>query len=117
MLRSAFRLRNERRTADRNGPGDSFGVGTEYAGMGPRPGVVTGRVRSVMAVLGVGLASIDRTAYPRFKRVVFAQERAEAFTPTLDECAWAREKTQSDPHLLAPGSRAESGHTYSVVSQ
>jgi hypothetical protein len=30
----------------------------------------------------VGLASIDRTAYPRFKRVVSARELAEAFTPT-----------------------------------
>ncbi|WP_260850847.1 DUF4158 domain-containing protein [Rhodococcus sp. WB9] len=47
------------------------------------------------------MASIDRTAYPRFKRVVSAQELAEAFTPTPDEVAWAREKTQSDPHLLA----------------
>jgi hypothetical protein len=47
------------------------------------------------------VASIDRTAYPRFKRVVSAQELAEAFAPTPDEVAWAREKTQSDPHLLA----------------
>jgi hypothetical protein len=47
------------------------------------------------------LVSIDRTAYPRFKRVVSAQELAEAFTPTPDEIAWAREKTQNDPHLLA----------------
>ena len=45
--------------------------------------------------------SIDRTAYPRFKRVVSAQELAEAFTPTPDEIAWAREKTQNNPHLLA----------------
>ncbi|WP_054248383.1 Tn3 family transposase [Rhodococcus opacus] len=47
------------------------------------------------------MASIDRTAYPRFKRVVSAQELAEAFTPTPGERGWAREKTQSDPHLLA----------------
>lgn len=33
--------------------------------------------------------------------MVSAQELAEAFTPTPDEVAWAREKTQSDPHLLA----------------
>ena len=47
------------------------------------------------------MASIDRTAYPRFKRVVAARELAEAFTPTSDEVAWTRDKTQSDPHLLA----------------
>jgi hypothetical protein len=47
------------------------------------------------------LASIDRTAYPRFKRVVSARELAEAFTPTPDEVVWARGKTQNDQHLLA----------------
>jgi hypothetical protein len=46
------------------------------------------------------LASIDRTAYPRFKRVVSPRELAEAFTPTTDEVAWARGKTQNDQHLL-----------------
>lgn len=49
----------------------------------------------------MGLASIDRTAYPRFKRVVSAREVAEAFTPTAEEMAWARGKTQRDQHLLA----------------
>jgi hypothetical protein len=33
--------------------------------------------------------------------VVPARELAEAFTPTVAEVAWAREKTQSDQHLLA----------------
>ncbi|EHY87515.1 Tn3 family transposase [Saccharomonospora azurea] len=47
------------------------------------------------------MAAIDRTAYPRFKRVVPARELAEAFTPTIGEITWAREKTQNDPHLLA----------------
>jgi TnpA family transposase len=47
------------------------------------------------------LASIDRTAYPRFKRVVSARELAEAFTPTPEEIAWARAKTQRDEHCLA----------------
>lgn len=54
----------------------------------------------VVILLG-GLASIDRTAYPRFKRVVSARELAEAFTPTPGEVAWARGRTQSDAHLLA----------------
>jgi hypothetical protein len=47
------------------------------------------------------LAAIDRTAYPRFKRVIPARELAEAFTPTAGEVGWAREKTQNDQHLLA----------------
>jgi TnpA family transposase len=49
------------------------------------------------------LASIDRTAYPRFKRVVSARELAEAFTPTLDEVEWARAKTTTERHFLALG--------------
>jgi hypothetical protein len=44
------------------------------------------------------LASIDRTAYPRFKRVVSARELAEAFAPTPDEAGWARGRTQNDQH-------------------
>ncbi|GAB2451069.1 hypothetical protein GCM10027262_75360 [Nocardia tengchongensis] len=53
-------------------------------------------------MLGVWVVTaIDRTAYPRFKRVVPARELVEAFTPTVAEVAWAREKTQSDQHLLA----------------
>jgi len=47
------------------------------------------------------LASIDRTAYPRFKRVVSARELAEAFTPTTDEVEWARAKTTTERHFLA----------------
>ncbi|MDR7304480.1 Tn3 family transposase [Haloactinomyces albus] len=47
------------------------------------------------------MASIDRTAYPRFKRVVSARELAEAFTPTADEVEWARSKTATEQHFLA----------------
>ncbi|WP_405149178.1 Tn3 family transposase [Sphaerisporangium sp. NBC_01403] len=47
------------------------------------------------------MASIDRTAYPRFKRVVSARELAEAFTPTSDEAEWARPKTTTEQHFLA----------------
>jgi hypothetical protein len=47
------------------------------------------------------LASIDRTAYPRFKRVVSARELTEAFTPTADEVEWARTKTTTEQHFLA----------------
>lgn len=47
------------------------------------------------------MTSIDRTAYPRFKRVISGRELAEAFTPTPDEIAWARSRTQTDQHFLA----------------
>jgi hypothetical protein len=47
------------------------------------------------------LASIDRTAYPRFKRLVSGRELAESFTPAPDEVTWARARTQSDQHFLA----------------
>ena len=35
------------------------------------------------------MASIDRTAYPRFKRVVSGRELAESFTPSQVEIGWA----------------------------
>ena len=47
------------------------------------------------------LTSIDRTAYPRFARMVSARELADVFTPSEDEVVWAREKTTSGQHLLA----------------
>lgn len=47
------------------------------------------------------MASIDRTAYPRFKRVVSARELAESFTPTADEADWARGRSQGESNLLA----------------
>lgn len=46
------------------------------------------------------MASIDRTAYPRFARVVSGRELAEAFTPTAAEVDWARGRTQDVQHLL-----------------
>ncbi|WP_211225534.1 DUF4158 domain-containing protein [Amycolatopsis nigrescens] len=47
------------------------------------------------------MASVDRTAYPRFKRAVSVRELAEAFTPSPDKIAWARGRTQHEQHLLA----------------
>lgn len=47
------------------------------------------------------MASIERTASPRFKRAVPVRELHEAFTPTADEVAWAREQTRTAEHLLA----------------
>ena len=47
------------------------------------------------------MTSIDRTAYPRFKRMITTRELADSFTPSNEEIEWARDMTLSDPHLLA----------------
>jgi hypothetical protein len=47
------------------------------------------------------MASIERTAYPRFRRAVPNRELHEVYAPSLDEVAWARGLTRSDEHLLA----------------
>ncbi|MFP8887900.1 Tn3 family transposase [Streptomyces mangrovi] len=47
------------------------------------------------------MASVERTAYPRFKRTVSSRELHEAFTPGTAEVAWARRKARSPEHLLA----------------
>ncbi|WP_165900721.1 hypothetical protein [Microbispora triticiradicis] len=47
------------------------------------------------------MASIDRTAYPRFTRAVSARELTEVFTPSIGEVERARGKTQDDLYLLA----------------
>ncbi len=46
------------------------------------------------------MTSIERTAYPRFKKVVSGRELHEAFTPALGEMAWAKAVTQADGNLL-----------------
>ncbi len=46
------------------------------------------------------MASIEQTAYPRFRRVVSARELAD-LTPTEEDVAWARQRSRSDEHLLA----------------
>lgn len=46
------------------------------------------------------MASIERTAYPRFRRVVTALELA-ALSPTNDDVRWAKARARSDEHLLA----------------
>ncbi|MFD0374552.1 DUF4158 domain-containing protein [Streptomyces sp. NPDC127112] len=44
---------------------------------------------------------IERTAYPRFKRLITARELHLFFSPTRDELEWAADRTDSDEHLLA----------------
>jgi hypothetical protein len=46
------------------------------------------------------VTSIERTAYPRFRRAVPVRELHESFTPGLEEIAWAREPTRSSQGLL-----------------
>jgi len=48
----------------------------------------------------VPVASVDRTAYPRFGRVVSAGELAAVFTPTAGEVGGARERAHEAQHLL-----------------
>jgi hypothetical protein len=49
----------------------------------------------------VPLTSIDRTAYPRFKRTMSARDIADVFTPSAEEIEWARDKTTAAPNMLA----------------
>ena len=54
------------------------------------------------------MASIEWTAYPRFKRFMSARELHVFYTPQPDEIVWAREAASSDEHLLAsPGHAVE----------
>ena len=46
------------------------------------------------------MASVGRTAYPRFRRFMSARELYVFYTPAAEEIAWARENASSDQHLL-----------------
>lgn len=46
--------------------------------------------RHVDRLWGAHLASIERTAYPRFKRFLSARELHVFYTPQPDEIEWAR---------------------------
>ncbi|MEW9554975.1 hypothetical protein [Nonomuraea sp. NPDC050783] len=41
------------------------------------------------------MASIDKTAYPRFKRTISERELRAAYSPSLAEMDWAREMTDA----------------------
>ncbi|MBN6056633.1 DUF4158 domain-containing protein, partial [Nonomuraea sp. RK-328] len=49
---------------------------------------------------GCGVTSIERTAYPRFKRFLSARELHVFYTPQTEEIAWASGQVRSDNHLL-----------------
>ncbi|GAA2280874.1 MULTISPECIES: DUF4158 domain-containing protein [Kitasatospora] len=47
------------------------------------------------------MTSIERTAYPRFKRLITARELHLFFSPSREEVEWAVVRTDSDGHQLA----------------
>ena len=47
------------------------------------------------------MTSIERTAYPQFRRLTSARVLHVFFTPSEDEVAWAREQTETPEALLA----------------
>ena len=47
------------------------------------------------------MTSIERTAYPQFKRLTSARVLHVFFTLAEDEAAWARERTETPESLLA----------------
>ena len=64
------------------------------------------RVSVVSRVLaGWFMASVERTAYPRFRRFMSARELHVFCTPAAEEIAWARENASADtsaPQLTGP---------------
>jgi hypothetical protein len=46
------------------------------------------------------MPSLERTAYPRFGRIITALELERVYTPTLEEMDWARAKVRTPNHLL-----------------
>ena len=47
------------------------------------------------------MASVDRTAYPRFKRSISERDLRQAYSPCVAEGEWARGLTDADDHLLS----------------
>lgn len=47
------------------------------------------------------MTSVERTAYPQFPKLMTARELHVFYTPSADEAVWARERTDTDDHLLA----------------
>ena len=47
------------------------------------------------------MTSIERTAYPQFRRLTSARVLHVFFTPSEDEAAWARERTETPESLVA----------------
>ncbi|GAB2444173.1 DUF4158 domain-containing protein [Streptomyces incanus] len=58
-------------------------------------------VVTVVWAWGGTATSIERTAYPRFKRLITTHELHLFFAPTREEAAWTAERMDSDGHQLA----------------
>ena len=46
------------------------------------------------------MPSLERTAYPRFGRIVTALELERSYTPTQEEIVWTRAMVRTPNHLL-----------------
>ncbi|MFE3763838.1 DUF4158 domain-containing protein [Streptomyces sp. NPDC059104] len=60
----------------------------------------TGIVLADHVIGGVFVASVERTAYPRFKRVISDRELARFFVPDEAEVGWAERRTHGRPESL-----------------
>ncbi|GAA1916503.1 hypothetical protein [Streptantibioticus ferralitis] len=60
-----------------------------------------GVARVDFGLYGFGTTSIERTAYPRFKRLITARELHLFFSPSREEVDWPVARTDSDGHQLA----------------
>ncbi|MEU7747944.1 hypothetical protein [Nonomuraea sp. NPDC049158] len=47
------------------------------------------------------MTSVEQTAYRVFPRLMMTRELYLFYSPSRDELAWAREKTDTDEHLPA----------------
>ncbi|WP_395297778.1 DUF4158 domain-containing protein [Kitasatospora hibisci] len=70
----------------RSGPPDTY-----HCQPPPVPGI---------GLQGFGMASVERTAYPRFKRLITVRELL-FFATNRQEMEWAAARTDSDGHRLA----------------
>ncbi|MCX4784567.1 DUF4158 domain-containing protein [Streptomyces sp. NBC_01264] len=60
----------------------------------------TGIVVADHVIGGVFVASVERTAYPRFKRIISDRELAQFFIPDEAEVGWAAKRTHGRPESL-----------------
>ncbi len=69
--------------------------------MPARARVASASIAGIGSYGAFGMTSIERTAYPRFKRLITARELHLFFSPGLEEAQWAAGRTESDEHQLA----------------
>jgi hypothetical protein len=75
--------------------------------MPARARVASASIAGIEPYGAFGMTSIERTAYPRFKRLITARELHLFFSPGLEEALWAAERTFARRALNLPeGTRA-----------